>query len=62
MRHEVTIEKLRRICDPQTLNCNISEELLAAKAMTGQERAATRQLLRHEGLDGSVVNQILEEA
>ncbi len=40
MSHEVTTEKLRRICDPQTLNCNTSEELKAAKAIIGQERAA----------------------
>jgi len=62
MHYEVTIGELRIICDPQTLNCNTSEALQAAKAIIGQERAATRRLLQHEGLDGSVVKQILEGA
>jgi hypothetical protein len=60
MRHEVTIKKPRRICDPQILNCNTSKELQAAKAGTGPERAATQPLLQHESLDASVVKQILE--
>ncbi len=62
MHHEVTIGELRIICDPQTLNCNTSEELKAAKAIIGPERAATQQLLQHESLDGSVGKQVLEGA
>jgi lon-related putative ATP-dependent protease len=40
MSCEVPVERLRRICDPQKLNCNTSEELKATKSIIGQERAA----------------------
>jgi lon-related putative ATP-dependent protease len=40
MSHEVVIEKLRRICDPQALNCDSSAELSGTKAIIGQSRAA----------------------
>lgn len=40
MSCEVPVENLRRICDPQKLNCNTSEELKATKSIIGQERAA----------------------
>jgi len=40
MVHEVSVEKLRRVCEPQTLNYSTSEELKATKAIIGQERAA----------------------
>ena len=37
---ELTVEKLRKSCDPQTLNCDSSAELSGAKAIIGQSRAA----------------------
>ncbi|HMD87786.1 MAG TPA: AAA family ATPase [Anaerolineaceae bacterium] len=40
MANELSVEQLRRICDPQTLNCSSSEELKPIKAIIGQDRAA----------------------
>jgi lon-related putative ATP-dependent protease len=39
MSYELSVEQLRWICDPHSLNGATSEELQAAKAIVGQERA-----------------------
>lgn len=40
MSHLVPIERLRRVCEPQTLNFSTTEELGKTKAILGQDRAA----------------------
>jgi lon-related putative ATP-dependent protease len=40
MLREIAVEKLRRICDPQSIDCNTSADLKATKAIIGQDRAA----------------------
>ncbi len=40
MAHELPVEKLRRICDPEALECNTTDDFKAAKAIIGQDRAA----------------------
>ena len=39
MQAEVSLEKLRRTCDPQTLSFSTSEELSPGNAIIGQQRA-----------------------
>lgn len=55
MSYEVPVEKLRKICDPRTINCDTSEELQAARAIIGQERA-TRSLRFGLGIKASGFN------
>lgn len=39
MVEELSIEKLRRICDPTRMGCQTSEEISASSTIVGQERA-----------------------
>ncbi len=39
MARELPVDKLRRICDPQTLGCETTEEMESLEAIIGQERA-----------------------
>ena len=39
MAKELPVDKLRRICDPQTLGCETTEEMESLEAIIGQERA-----------------------
>jgi lon-related putative ATP-dependent protease len=39
MAIELPVEKLRRVCDPQTLDCETTEEMVPLETIIGQERA-----------------------
>ena len=39
MVNELSVEKLRKICDPEVLGCRTSEEMSVPKTIIGQERA-----------------------
>ncbi len=39
MTEELSVDKLRRICDPQTLGCDTTEEMEPLETIIGQERA-----------------------
>ena len=39
MRNEISLERLRKICDPQLLGCQTSEEVKPLETIVGQERA-----------------------
>jgi lon-related putative ATP-dependent protease len=39
MAQELPVDKLRRICDPQTLDCETTEQMAPLEAIIGQERA-----------------------
>ncbi|MBU7047118.1 MAG: AAA family ATPase, partial [Theionarchaea archaeon] len=37
--HELSFESLRRVCDPQTIRCETTEDVLPLEGIIGQERA-----------------------
>ena len=39
MIDELSVTHLRKICDPQTLECSTSDEMQALDTIIGQERA-----------------------
>jgi len=40
MARELSVEDLRRVCEPEVLRCNTTDDLKATKAIIGQDRAA----------------------